>query len=241
MNVSLYQAAAALNANARWQEIIAQNLASGSVPGFKKQDLSFSAIAAAYAPQMVMPSASVSTNFQQGQIRPTGVPTDVAIDGNAFFEVQLPSGETAYTRDGEFRVDATGQLVTKQGYAVLSDGGPIQFDLNNPAPITISADGTVSQGNELKGQLKLTAFEDPRLLTPIGSDYFTATNPNAIPSPATNASVRQGFLEASNTSPVAEMAHLIAAMRQYEANQRVIQAQDERMGRAITELGNPSS
>ena len=241
MNVSLYQAAAALNANARWQEIISDNLAASSVPGFKKQELSFSAVAAAVAPQVMMPSARASTNFQQGQIRPTGVPTDVAIEGNAFFEVQGPGGQTAYTRDGEFQIDATGQLVTKQGYAVLSDGGPIQFDLNNPAPITISADGTISQGSELKGQLKLTAFEDPRLLTPIGSNYFTATDPNALPAPATNASVRQGFLEGSNTSTVAEMAHLIAAMRQYEANQRVIQAQDERMGRAITELGNPST
>ena len=241
MNVSLCQAAAALNANARLQEIISDNLASGSVPGFKKQEISFSAVAAATTPQVLMPSARTSTDFQQGQIRPTGVPTDVAIEGNAFFEVQGPGGATLYTRDGEFKIDSTGQLVTKQGYAVLSDGGAIQFDMNKPEPITISADGTVSQGSELKGQLKLTSFENPRLLTPVGSNYFSATDPNAISSTATNASVRQGFLEGSNSSPVVEMAQLISAMRQYEANQRVIQAQDDRMGRAISELGNPST
>lgn len=240
MNVSLYQAAAAMNASARWQDIISENLAAATVPGFKKQDVAFSAVAAAQAGNALMPTANVATNFVQGQVRPTGVATDVAIEGDAFFEVQLPSGETAYTRDGEFHVNAQGQLVTKQGYAVLSDSGPIQLDLNNPAPISISADGTVSQGADTKGKLKLTAFNDPRLLTPAGTGHFIATDINLVPAAATTASVRQGYLESSNASPVAEMAHLIAAMRQYEANSRVIQSQDERMGRAISELGNPN-
>ncbi len=241
MNVSLYQAAAALNANARWQEIISENLAASAVPGFKKQELSFSAVAAARAPQVVTPSTSVGTNFQQGQIRPTGVPTDVAIDGDAFFEVQLPGGQTAYTRDGEFQFNAQGELVTKQGYVVQSDAGTIQIDLNNSAPLSIAADGTVSQGSEIKGQIKLTAFNDPRLLSGIGNGYYTATDPNLLPSPATTATVRQGYLEAGNVSTVVEMAHLIAAMRQYEANQRVVQTHDDRMNRAISELGNPGT
>jgi flagellar basal body rod protein FlgG len=240
MNVSLYQAASALNANARWQEIISQNLAASAVPGFKRQDLSFSAVAAAQAPNVMMPEAANITNFQQGQIRPTSVATDVAIDGNGFFEVQLPGGQTGYTRDGELKIESSGQLVTKQGYPVQGDGGPIQLDLNNPAPISIGADGSVSQGGELKGQLKVVAFNEPRLLTPVGANYFVAKDPGLLPEPS-SASVRQGFLEASNTSPVAEMAQLIAAMRHYEANQRVIQSQDERMGRAISELGNPGA
>ncbi|HUI06945.1 MAG TPA: flagellar hook-basal body protein [Verrucomicrobiae bacterium] len=241
MNVSLYQAAAALNASARWQEVISDNLAASSVPGFKKQELSFSAVAAGATPNVVMPSAGTSTNFQQGQIRPTGVLTDVAIDGDAFFEVQLPSGQTGYTRDGEFQFNAQGELVTKQGYAVQSDSGAIQIDLNNPAPLSIAADGTVSQGSDVKGQLKLTTFNDTRLLHGIGNGYYIATDPNLVPSAASTATVRQGYLEAGNASPVVEMAHLIGAMRQYEANQRVIQTQDDRMNRAISELGNPST
>src|ERR1051325_2598780 len=140
MNISLYQAAAALNANARWQDSIAENLASSGVPGFKKSELSFSANQAGLMPanaltgvsqHYVLPTTGSTVDFGQGQMRFTGVKSDAAIEGPGFFEVQLPSGDTAYTRDGEFQFNAQGQLVTKQGYAVISDGGPIQIDLNN--------------------------------------------------------------------------------------------------------------
>lgn len=247
MNVSLYQAAAALNANARWQELISENLSSAMIPGFKKQELSFSAIEAGMMPSAVngaaghfaLPSANVSTNFQQGEMKVTGVNTDVAIEGPGFFEVQLPNGDTAYTRDGEFQLNAQGQLVTKQGYAVLSDGGSIQIDLNNPAPLSISATGDVSQGTDLKGKLKVTNFNDPHLLQNIGNGCYLARDPK-LQTVETPATVKQGYLEAANTSPIAEMGQLIAAMRSYEANQRIIQTQDDRMSRAITELGNPN-
>src|SRR5688572_22086111 len=116
MNVSLYQAASALSAMDRWQETIAENLASSSVPGFKKQDFSFAAVqaglhgahgsstsGATHAVQMS--GGQASTNFQPGEFRVTNVKTDVAIDGRGFFEVQLPNGSAAYTRDGEFHID----------------------------------------------------------------------------------------------------------------------------------------
>jgi flagellar basal-body rod protein FlgF len=169
----------------------------------------------------------------------TGVKTDVAIGGPGFFEVQLANGDTAYTRDGEFQINGQGQLVTKQGYTVLSDAGTIQIDLNNPAPISISPTGDVSQGTDLKGKLRLANFNDPRLLNHIGNGYFLARNPN-LQTTDTTATLKQGYLESANTSAVTEMANLIAAMRNYEANQRIIQVQDERMSRAISELGSPS-
>jgi len=239
MNVSLTQAAAAMTAAARWQEMISQNLAAGTVPGFKRQEVAFATLAPAHLPHVALSTARVVTNFSQGQIRPTGSPTDVALDGPGFFEVQLPAGQTAYTRDGEFRLDPQGQLVTKQGYPVMGDGGPIQLDLNNPAPLSIGADGTVSQGAEVKGKLKTVAFQDPTLLQPIGQGQFLATAPGLVPLAATTA-FRQGYLESGNASPVTEMAHLIAAMRQFEATQRVVQAHDDRLGKAISELGNPA-
>ncbi len=230
-----------MNAQQRWHEVISQNLASSSVPGFKRQDVSFATVQAGLkADAPLMPSTRVSTIFQQGQLRPTGVPTDLALDGNGFFEVQLPHGELAYTRDGEFRVDNTGQLVTKQGHVVQGDGGPIQLNPDNPAPLSVASDGTVSQGAELKGKLKVVGFDNPDLLTALGNGLFAARHAELIPNTTTSASLRQGFLEASNTSPVAEMARLIVAMRMYEANQRVIQSQDERMGRAISEIGSPA-
>src|SRR4051794_11625679 len=133
MNVSLYQAAAAMNANSRWQELIADNLADSSVPGARKQDVSFSAVEAGLpsgqlglnGERFVMPAARPSINFTQGEINPTGVATDFAIDGPGFFQVQMPNGDAAFTRDGEFHVSAQGQLTTKRGYLIAGDGGPI--------------------------------------------------------------------------------------------------------------------
>lgn len=236
-----------MNANALWQEAISENLSSASIPGFKKQHLSFDAIQAGVMPQansdpsihFTLPRATKTTSFAPGELRSTGVNTDVAIEGKGFFEMQLPNGAPAYTRDGEFHINSLGQLTTKQGGLVLGDSGPIQLDLNNPASLAISAAGEVSQAGEVKGKLKIVDFKQPNLLTPI-SGGFMANNPDLQPTEAAEPALRQGFLEAANTSPVTEMASLISVMRSFEANQRVIQMQDERMGRAISELGNPN-
>jgi flagellar basal body rod protein FlgG len=248
MNVSLYQAAAAMNAQARWQEMITNNLSSGAAPGYRKQDVSFSAVQAGIDPTALnrtgqrywIPSATAATNFNPGELRATGNPLDCAIEGSGFFEVQLPDGSRAYTRDGEFHLSAQGQLVTKLGYNVLSDGGPVQLDPNNPAPITISATGEVSQSDQVKGRIRLVEFSQPQSLTSIAGGYFRADPAVAQPISSTASSVRQGFLEASNASPTAEMASLITSMRLFEANQKVLQTQDDRMGRAIADLSGTS-
>ncbi len=250
MNVSLYQAAAALNANARWQEVISDNLASSSIPGFKKQELSMAAVQAGLMPASSMgsssphfftvPKATATTSFRAGDIQSTGNPNDVAVEGNGFFEVKLPNGESAFTRDGEFQVNAHSQLVTKSGYPVMGDSGPIQLDPASPGPVSVSATGVVSQGPDTRGKLKLTEFGRPDLLTQISGGYFTAGNPAAQGKPSPSSSLRQGYLEASNTSTVTEMAAMMTAMRGFEANQHIIQIQDERMGRLISDLGNPN-
>jgi len=237
-----------MNANARWQEAIAGNLASSSIPGFKRQDFSFDAVQAGVMSQATadprlhyaLPHATMATSFAQGELRATGVDKDVAIEGRGFFETQLPNGATAYTRDGEFQINSTGQLITKQGYLVLGESGPIQLDRNNPGPLSISATGEVSQGTAIKGKLKLVDLDQPNLLTQISGGYFMANHPNLHAAAAGESSLRQGFLEGANTSPVLEMANLISVMRAFEANQRIVHMQDERMGRAISELGNPS-
>jgi len=248
VNVSLYQAAAALNANARWQEVISENLASSSIPGYKKQDLSFSAVQGGVMSQAVndprlrfsLSRADTATNFAPGEMKMTGVNTDVAIEGAGFFGVQLASGATGYTRDGEFQVNAQGQLATKQGYLVLGESGPIQLDKGNSSPMAISPTGEISQGEDIKGKLKIVTFDQPQLLTSINGGCFIANHPNLVPNEVQQPSLRQGYLEGSNTSSVSEMVNLITAMRTFEANQRIIQMQDQRMGQAISELGNPS-
>jgi flagellar basal body rod protein FlgG len=242
MNVSLYQAAAAMNAASRWQEVVAENLSASSVPGFKKRELSFSAVQAGVAAQdssatnYVIPRTTPAVNFRPGELRATGANTDVAIEGAGFFEVRLPDGSLGYTRDGEFQLNAQGQLTTKEGYTVMGDSGPIQFDASNPTPFTIAPTGEISQGSDSKGRLKLVQFGQPELLQPIGNGLFLADNPSLLPQDAAGVTLRQGYLEGANVSPVAEMANLITAMRMFEANQKVFQTQDERLGHAISEL-----
>jgi flagellar basal-body rod protein FlgF len=247
MNISLYQAAAALNANSRWQDVISQNLAASSIPGYKKQDLSFSAFQAGATNPMspmsgvdsLMPRVAAGINFQQGTLRPTSSPTDLAIEGAGFFEVRMPDGSRGYTRDGELEISPQGQLVTKQGYAVLGDNGPIQLDAANGSTLSIAGSGEVSQGADLKGRIKLVQFTDPKRLTALGNGYFQSQDPKMQPQ-AADASIRQGYLETANTAAVLEMANLVSAMRTFEANQRVMQLHDERMAKTISEL-SPAS
>jgi len=248
VNVSLYQAASALNANARWQEIISENMASSSIPGFKKQEMSFEAVKAgmlaptsgSQAGQPVsLPAAHSRVNFSAGEVKRTDVSTDLAIEGPGFFEVQLPSGRSGFTRDGEFKLNAQGQIVTKEGYSVMGEGGPIQLDPNHSMALTIAPDGTVSQGDEVRGKLSLVSFNDPNLLTPAGTGFYVSKDPMLQQDFDSASKIRQGFLEGSNTSPVLEMANLVSVMRSYEANQKVVQIEDDRMSRTISELGNP--
>lgn len=247
MNVSLYQAASALNANTRYQEVVAANLATSAVPGSKRQDVTLEAYQAGLLPasalqaagqpkHFILPNVVVRTSFTAGQMNRTGIDTDVAIEGAGFFAVQMHDGAVAYTRDGQFHRSASGQLVTKQGFAVLGEGGPIQLDPRDPNPISIAESGEISQGNETKGRLKIVEFNNPQRLTQISGSYFLAGNPDLVEVAAPTSKVQQCWLEAANTVPMLEMANMISSMRAYEANQRVIQAQDERMGRVITEL-----
>jgi flagellar basal body rod protein FlgG len=233
-----------MNASAQWQDVIAQNLASSSVPGYKKQDVSFSAVASSLASasgqHYSLTKARVSTSFAAGELHYTGVNTDAAIEGPGFFEVQLPNGNKAYTRDGEFSVNSQGQIVSKQGYPLLTTSGPIQMDKANSAAFAVSANGDVSQGSTPKGKLNIVSFDRPDLLTQ-SSGGFSADDPSAGKNQVASPMVRAEFLENANTSSVQEMANLMTSMRSFEANQKVIQTQDDRMGKAITELGAPAN
>jgi flagellar basal body rod protein FlgG len=248
VNVSLFQAGAALSANTRWQEVIAENLASGAMPVYKRQQLSMAAVQAGLMPggvsggqssTFMVPKGTTTTNFTSGDMKSTGVPTDVAIEGKAFFEVQLPGGTTGYTRDGEFQVNSQGQLTTKEGYPVLGQGGPIQVNPRDPSPISIATGGEVSQGASSKGKLALAEFDKPEQLTQISASYFVAPN-SGVQAQTGSSKVRQGYLEGSNSSTALEMAGLMTAMRGFEANQHVIQIQDDRLAKTIADLGTPT-
>jgi flagellar basal body rod protein FlgG len=244
MDVSLYSAAAAMNATERWQDMVAQNLSRASIPGARQQVISFSAVQAGLAAatpgaagkNFVIPFAGTGTNFSQGELKTTGGNLDVALEGPGFFTVQLPDGSNGYTRDGEFQLNAQGQLTTKQGYPVVGDGGSLTFDPNNSATINISPEGEVSQGPDSKGKLAITEFANQQALTMGSGGFFRADSPLAQPQTSTTTSVRQGFVEASNTSPMMAMGSLITSMRMFETNQKVMTMQSDRMTKSIADL-----
>lgn len=252
MNVSLYQAAAALNANSHWLDVISENLASGSVPGYRKQTLATEAVQAGLMPvdgagsagasgHFTLPKATDSTSFKTGGTQYTGDDKNLAIDGAGFFQVELPSGKTAVTRDGEFQVNSKGLLVTKEGYRVEGKGGaPITLDVHNTSPVSITANGQVMQGEDSKGTISLTDYKNPELLTATNGVYFLTNNPH-LKEQAATGTLRQGYVEGSNTNSMEEMANMMNAMRTFEANQHVIQIQDDRIGKVITDLGSPAS
>lgn len=173
----------------------------------------------------------VNTDFNQGHLITTSNPLDLAIRGEGFFQVQTPEG-IRYTRDGSFSLSSNGYLVTKEGYYVLGENGPLQ--LLQTGDITISQQGEVFVNDEYIDRLNIVTFADLNQLQKQGDNlYFT----DAVPEPLQDADVVQGALEGSNVSIVAEMVDLISAFRAYEANQKVIQTHDTTLDRAINDVG----
>lgn len=247
MNVSLYQAAAAMNASSQWEDIVSENLAASSVPGYRKKTLATEAVQAGLvsgntgtAKHFNIPESRVVTSFAPGETNFTGDNRDVALDGTGFFQVKLANGDEAVTRDGEFRTNSKGQLVSKEGYVVMSDNNnPIQLDPTSHDEVSINPGGQVLQGGVVKGKLGITDFENPELLTNTNGVYFLTDNP-ALKTKASTAAVKDGFVEGANTSSLNEMANLLTSMRSFEANTKVIQMQDDRMNKTITDLGTPA-
>ena len=253
MNVSLFQAAAALDGNLQWQQMIAQNLAASSVPAFKRSDISFHTIQAgvlgagsndliSQGIPTLLPSPTIATTFQQGTLQPTGDKTDMALQGPGFFKIQQPDGSIVYTRDGGIKLNKDGQMLDKHGNAFLSEvDAPIELDPKRPLDIKITEAADVSQGGPPIGTLGIVEFQDPTQLQPIGGGYFKAL-PGAQPVPSTlmTTTVHHETSEQANVVPTKEVSTLLLALRHYEANQKVIQMHDERMGRMIQELSATS-
>lgn len=180
--------------------------------------------------------AATSRILSQGALEQTDQPLNLAIRGEGYFEIQLPDGQTAYTRDGSFERNQDGEIVTLDGYQVGS-GITIPQDARS---VTISTDGQVEvrAGDDTNpsniGQIEVTTFINPGGLEAIGDNLFLETA--ASGNPQTNnpgedgvGDVLQGFLEGSNVDAVAEISDLISAQRAYELNSRVISAADEMM------------
>lgn len=241
----IYQGAAAMTALERWQTSIAGNLASGSTTGFKRDETTFSAaLAGGLRPkagdpansEAFMPEASSRMSDAQGSLRSTGKSLDFAVQGPGYFQVRTADGATAYTRNGEFHLDAQGKLVNNQGFEVQSDAGPVTADLKQ-GPITVDRAGQISQGSTSIGKLPVFDLAKAGELRRSG-DGLVAPADGGTPGRVANPDIQQGYVEESNVQPLQEMVNLITVSRAYEVSQKLITSLDQTTGKAIESLGN---
>lgn len=250
---ALYTASTGMYAQQLNVDTIAHNMSNVNTTGFKKQRVEFQDLLyqtikrPATTPtgdQGIEPvglsvglgvkPTVISTIFNEGNLEQTEYPLDVAINGAGFFAIQDPSGNTVYTRDGSFKLDAEGRLVTSDGYYVVGVDSPVEegaYDVN------IDTDGLVTyklpDGTEGEaGQIEVYKFINPAGLTKLGKNLYQASVNSGDPvqwdtENDTTTSLEPEYLEMSNIQVVEEMVNLITAQRAYETNSKVIQSSDE--------------
>jgi flagellar basal-body rod protein FlgG len=250
---ALYSAASGMSAQETNIDNIANNLANANTVGFKSrraqfQDLMYQSIlqpGTASGQQTSVPTglqlglgtraASNEIIFTQGSFTETDNPLDMVIQGNGFFQIQMPNGTISYTRAGQFQLDKTGNVVTPQGFALDP-----QITIPTTAQqITIASDGTVSYtlpgqtAAQQAGQIQLANFPNPAGLNALGNNLYAPTDASGEPTVGAPGgaeglgSLMQGYTEQSNVSIVNEFINLIQAQRGYESNSKVVQAADQ--------------
>jgi len=246
----IYNNAAQLTTLEKWQAAITQNLTASKVAGFKKSNFAIETddrVKTKFEPNDAMaarhtgglPVRTTSINFTPGEIEQTTKPTDFAIEGPGFFQVQGDDGQNLYTRNGEFHLNNENTVVTKHGLPVLGDGGPITLDPEQ-GPVTVARDGTISQGNNLLGRLQVYDFDDPQGMTRVEGGYFEAPA-GQDPTAVEDMKVVQGAIESSNVLPMEELVSLITVARAYEASQRSMISHDDLIAKAINSLGSTNA
>lgn len=236
-------------------EVVANNLANINTTGFQRRRVEFHDLIYKYNARpdsagsragekvpggvqtgMGVDLTSVYRVTEQGSLRATHSAFDLAIQGQGYFQVQLPNGETAYTRDGTFQLDGSGSLVTHDGFPVLP-GISVPADADD---ITVNAAGEVlvTQGGSgipsNVGNLQLAIFPNEGGLRAEGNNLYTATDASGaattvVPGQLGSGAVLQGFVEVSNVNAVEEVADMIRAQRAYEMNSKVMQTADQMM------------
>ena len=247
---SLWISKTGLEAQQTQMDVIANNLANVSTTGFKRsravfEDLLYQTLrqpGAQSSQQTLVPSGlQIGTGVRpvaterihtQGNMQQTGNGLDVAINGNGFFQILMPDGTTAYTRDGSFQTDNQGQLVTSSGFAVQ----PAITIPPNTTHVTIARDGTVSAtvaGVDTNiGNLQLATFINPSGLQSMGENLYIETAASGTPSttvPGTNGAglLNQSYVETSNVNVVEELVNMIQTQRAYEINSKAITTSDQ--------------
>ena len=249
---SLWISKTGMEAQQMQLDVISNNLANVSTNGFKRgnavfEDLIYQnlrQVGSNSTEQSQLPTGlqiglgvrtvATSRSFAQGSLQQSGNKLDVAIQGNGFFQVQMPDGTIGYSRDGAFQVNAAGQMVTSTGHVV---NGPVTIP-QNAQSVTIAADGSVSvtlpstTSPQTVGTMTLANFINPAGLEPRGQNIFAETVASGTPitgAAGTNGlgTLQQGFLETSNVNVVQELVSMIQTQRAYEMNSKAIQTSDQ--------------
>ncbi len=249
----LYTAAMGMNVQAQRLDIVSNDLANAGTTGYKKDVAVVSSFKEEYIARLndsqnfkpnnaiigkITYGAKVDevyTDFTQGSVVPTSSATDLAIQGDGFFTIQTPNG-LAYTRDGNFEINQYGQLVTLEGYLVMGQEGPIEFGedyFTQAGSIVVQNNGDIYLGGAYIDTLDMASFTDNRSLTKLGDNLYTSNGERT----EFTGSLIQNFLETSNVNTVSAMVDMITVARAYETNQKMIQTQDNLLGKAVNELG----
>jgi flagellar basal-body rod protein FlgF len=241
MDNSIYTSLSRQSGLMRELSVIANNIANSDTTGYKRESTVFSEYikSAAQTGSADAPQRSISmgrlgahvSHFESGAIRQTGGSLDVALDGEGFFTVETPQGERL-TRAGHFITDAEGTLVMPNGYPVLDDGGgqiqiPLEVNL-----LAIGGDGTISADGVEIARLGVVT-SDATLLTREGQNLWIA---GAGTEPLETPKIIQGFLEGSNVQPVNEIARMIEVQRHYDAGQKLLDQENERIKSVISTI-----
>jgi flagellar basal-body rod protein FlgF len=236
----LYRSASAMLPRIKQQEVIANNLSNASAPGFKK-DMVFTR-ELSRAQSKLTPRKSdwqtpmidqVYTNFEQGGLDKTDNPLHVALEGKGFFEFETDGGARVLSRAGNLSVNPEGYLVNPEGDRIMGDGGPINVA---GGEVAISESGEVQVDNATVGNIRVLDVDDSTALRKAGrSNYWI---PEGIePRAAVDFAVRQGYLESSNVNVIKEMVSMIISYRNYEADAKAVQAQDDSLEKLINNVG----
>jgi len=232
----IYASACALVEQMARVDLLAANLANASTPGYRRlvtAPESFpELISAGSSPspgtlRLGVTAAPPIVDLSSGPIEKTDNPLDLAIAGDGFFVISHPSGTRLYTRAGRFLLDATGRLVTPDGYPVLSDRGEVRLP---PGRISVAEDGTIAVDNKPIAKLLIVSFPPTASLSPAGHTYYTTTS---APQSTSQARVLQGAIEHSNVNPARELGQMMVALRVYEASVRAMSLQDSSFARLL--------
>lgn len=221
----------------RQLDIIANNLANMNTAGFKSErSLFHEQLLRAGAREQLsfVHDTGTTRDLRPGGQQTTGNSLDVAIDGPGYFAVATPAG-TRYTRNGQWRVDAEGQIVTNAGHALEDDRGqPIRLTDPGAGPPVIGPDGSIGMANgDVLGRVKLVDFANPQALRHDGDGLYSTTQKPIL---TAVGSLRQSMIENSNVNPIAEVSAMIALQRSYQATQRLIENDHDRQRKAIERL-----